>query len=401
MSNGLKGRVREIVTRMDAIRSDQENARDIGLRQFMAEEYTDSTGNPLEPGHLYSELGINPNRTRVKDLMADADNQYLLSEIIRDGVRRGMGIAQRERLAAARSEQLAPVTHNGENQRFMSPDVFLDPVNRGLVQSTFYPDLTVSEVSVPQPTVTVPKIELSDAELKESNEGATIEEGSVTYGSKDVKITKKARALKITYEAIQFNTLNLVQIYFADAGRILGHQLNNLAVAAIADGDQTDTSEAAAVVGVESTTNGITWYDIARVAIQFALIGRTGTQAIGNATTGLDYINLDEVKNKQFPGSALLATMMKSPLTMPETLYVSPTVAADQLIINDPSMSIVQLTAQPLMIETDKIILKQIEVAAASIITGFAKLQRNASVILDGSILYSGNGFPAWMQPYS
>ncbi len=124
-------------------------------------------------------------------------------------------------------------------------------------------------------------------------------------------------------------------------------------------------------------------------------------QAIGNATTGLDYLNLPEVKNKQFPGAPLLATMMKSPMTMPEELYVSTKVPANQLVLQDPSMSLVQLTSMPLMVETDKIIMKQIQQSAVSITTGFAKLQRNASVVLDGSIAYSGNGFPAWMNPFA
>ena len=86
---------------------------------------------------------------------------------------------------------------------------------------------------------------------------------------------------------------------------------------------------------------------------------------------------------------------------MPESLYVSNNVADDQLILNDPSLSIVQLTAMPLMTETEKIVSKQIEAAYTSIYTGFAKIQRTGSVIIDGSIAYSGHEFPSWMAPYS
>lgn len=395
MSNGLKGKVKEIVTRMDAIRQDPNGGRDIGLRQFMAEQYPDVNGEALTPEHLYAELEIDPQRTRVKDLMADDDSRYLMAEIVRDGVRQGMGIAARERIVSQ-----APITSDGGSQRWMQPDVFFAPQNLGLVQASFHRDLIVREESIPSPTVTIPSLDLSKAELKTSGEAATIEEGSVSYGSKQVTVTKKARGIKISYEAIQFNTLSLVQLFFQDAGRILGHSLNSMAVDTLVNGDVSGGGQAAAVVGVDNTSNKITWLDYTRAAIQGGLIGRTYSQIIANATTALNFLNLTEVKNR-YVGSPLLGTIMRSPLTMPESIYVSPKVPDGKVILQDPSASLVQLTAMPLMVETDKIISKQLVESYASIMTGFAKLNRNASFIFDGGTAYSGAGFPTWMAPFS
>lgn len=403
MGYGLKGKVKEIVTSMNAIRTDAKNPREVGLRTYIAEKFKDANGAALSTGHLLADIGVEPTRTKVHELMADEDNAYLMSEIIRDGVRQGMGLAQRELMDRARKQNIANlgiVTADGGAQRFMSPDIFLDPVDRGIVQGAFYPDLTIREENVSSPTVTVPKIELSDAELVDSAEAATIEEGTVTYGSKDVKLTKKARGLKVSYEAIQFNSLSLAQIYFRDAGRILGHTLNGMAVGTLDDGDVAGGSEAAAVIGVRDTDAGITWYDIARVALQGGLIGRAYSQVIGNATTSLDYLDMDEMK-RMFYGTPLIPTTMRSPILMPTDLYASAKVAASQLIFNDPSASLVQLTAMPLMTETEKIISKQLEAAYVSIMTGFAKIQRTASIILDGSIAYTGNEFPTWMAPFA
>lgn len=399
MSYGLKGKVKEIVTRMNAQRQAGE---DVNLRSFMAETYHAPDGTALQPEHLFAELDINPRRTQLQDVMNNEDNRYLAAEIVHQGVRRGMGLAQREQMEQMRQASFAPITSEAAGgQRFVSPEVFLDPVNRGVVQSTFYPDLVVREETVPQPQVIIPKMDLSDAKLMDSAEAATIEEGSVSYSTKTVTLTKKAKAIKQTYESLQYSSLSMLQLFMEDIGRILGHSLNGMAVEAITNGDQADLTENAAVIGVESTTNGITWFDIARVAIQFGLIGRTGIQAIGNATSSLNYLNLPEVKNKQFPGAPLLATMMKSPLTMPEQLYVSTKVGTNKLVIQDPSASLVQLTSMPLLVETEKIIMKQLQGTAISITTGFAKLQRNASIVIDGSILFSGNGFPTWMQPFA
>jgi hypothetical protein len=75
------------------------------------------------------------------------------------------------------------------------------------------------------------------------------------------------------------------------------------------------------VIGVENTTNGITWFDLTRVAIQFGLIGQVGTQIIGNATTALNFLNLRG--QERFLGTPLLGYESATPLTMPEDLYVS------------------------------------------------------------------------------
>ncbi len=395
MSYGFKNNIRTMIATMDAQRVKQG---DITLSNFIAQNYKDNDGNDLSVRHLYSELGINPRTTTVEQLYADADAVCLMSEISRDGARRGMGMAQRE-VAKQRQASMAG-TYDGGRERFMSREVFLDPVMRGAVQATFYPDLIIREETVNQPTVTIPKIELSDAQLKDSSEAATVEEGSVTYGSKVVTLKKKARAFKVSYEAIRYNSLSLAQIFFEDAGRILGHSLNGMAVDGVISGDQPDTSESAAVIGVEDTAKGIQWIDLARVAIQFALLGRVGTQAIGNATSTLNYVNLDEMK-KKYLTNAILNTMLKSPLTFPEDLYVSTKVTNAKLVINDPSASLVQLTSAPIMVENEKIISKQLEQAVVSITTGFAKIQRNASIVINPAVTFAAAGFPAWMQPFA
>lgn len=407
MSYGLKGKVRQMVTEMQTLRDPGKGkiARDITLRQFMAENYKDPNSNPLGPEHLFAELDINPHFTTVKEVMDDEDTRYLMAEIVREGVRRGMGLAQREQVAAMKKRAMAsfgPITgEQSGGQRFVSPEVFLDPVNRGAVQNTFYPDLIIREIPVPQPQAIVPKIDLSDAALVDSNEAATIEEGTITYGTKTVTVKKRAKAIKITDEAVMFSSLSLLQIFLEDFGRLFGNTLNGDAVTTIINGEQADLSEAATVIGVENTTNGITWFDLTRVAIRLGLIGQVGSQIIGNETTSLTYLNLAEVKNKQNIGDPLLNTRVRTPLMMPEDLYVSTKVGANKMVIQDPSSSIVQLTAMPLKVETDRIVMKQISGTAMSAYTGFAKIQRKASIVIDGSILFSGNGFPSYMTPAS
>jgi hypothetical protein len=249
-------------------------------------------------------------------------------------------------------------------------------------------------------TVTVPYLNLSDATLKDSAEGATIEEGSVTYGDKKVSVRKRARALKITYEAIEFNNLDLVQLFFEDFGRLLGHTLNGDAVLAILNGDQEDGSEAAPVIGVADTSKGIQYKDVLKVWARLSLLGRASTSIIGNETTAVDYLTLPEVLKKDQYGAAIAPTRIKTPLPTMQDLYLSIKVPGSKLVFQDSSASLAQLTARPLMVESEKIVMKQITGTAASIITGFTKLNRNASVVLDGAQAFSGAGWPAWMSPF-
>jgi hypothetical protein len=239
---------------------------------------------------------------------------------------------------------------------------------------------------------------LADAVLNTTDEAATIEEGSITYDSKTVTLETKARGLKISYDAIAYNSISLAQRYMQDAGRTLGHTLNGMAVTTILNGDVAGGTEAAAVIGVADTDDGITYEDILRAAIRMGLIGRFATQLIGSETSTRKYMLLPEMKER-FLGTALLQTKLRSPLVLPDEIFPSSKMSDSKLALQDRSISLIQLTSMPLMVETDKIIMKRLNEVAISITTGFAKLSRTASVVIDGAIDYADNQFPAWMAP--
>jgi hypothetical protein len=408
MSYGFKGNMVARMAQLNALRTDPERPQNLSFSQFLAEHFKTGDGAPIEPGHIYSELGVDPTHTRVKDLYNNQDAVHLMPEIIRDGILKGLGVSQREQIAAREAQltallerlaSLSPILSEAGGQRFISPEVILDPLQRGAVQAAFYRDLVMDEIMVASPDITVPHLDVSDAQLKDSDEAVTLEEGSVKYDTKKVTLLKKARLIKISYEAIWFNTLNLVSKWYLDVGRKLGASLNGMAVSAIFDGDQTDGSEAAAVIGVSNPNVGIQHEDITRVWIQFALLGRLSTDIVANAAMSNKYLNLPEVKNKQVPGAALLPTMVKTPMPTSQNLYPSGKAKANQIAIQDSALALLQLTCVPLMVESDKIIAKQIAESTATIYTGFTNVQRDARVVIDETLDIDDAGFPPWMQP--
>jgi len=85
----------------------------------------------------------------------------------------------------------------------------------------------------------------------------------------------------------------------------------------------------------------------------------------------------------------------------PEDLYASHKVAENQIAIQDSRVALIKLTAMPVMVETERIVMKGINGSVVSSITGFANLNSNARVVIDKTLEFAdGNGFPESMTPY-
>jgi hypothetical protein len=409
---GLKTRYDEIFATLEAMRKGPytdskgrawKTARDISLREYISENFETPNKESLSVDHFLHELGVDEFHTTANDLYGQGRGE-LVAEYVREGIRRGMGLHYRDAVEkfrkAVRSFAITGEQSGGE--RWVTPEFFLDPVMRGAIQANFYADLVIREIMVSQPTATVPKVELSDASpRKKRTEGATRTVGTVTYGSKQVTLQEFEKGIEITDEAIMFNTLDFISIYFEDLGGMLGADLNNECVYVLINGDQADGSEAAAVIGVEDTAAGIQYLDILRIWVRMSIMNRRSTSIIGNETTLVEYLDLPEVKNKNQIGAALLQTNVKTPLPTDQDAYASVEVPADSLAFEDNSKTLVQLTAKALMIESERSVKKSLNGSYARIWSGFSNLQRNSRVVLDASKDFATYPFPSWMAAYT
>jgi hypothetical protein len=378
MSNGLDTRMPEISAKLKALR---EKGQDVSLRQILKDDYK------MEPGHLYSDFQFDPNQTRLKDAYIHPQGGLLVAEVILDGIRRGMKFGQ--------------VISESGGARYVSPESIGEPVNRGAVQGGFYNDLIFMDESIDSLAHTMPLLDLSAAAPRESGEGVTIEEGSVSYKSKTVVMKKRGRGLKATYESLQFNSLNFVSRFFEDMGVLLAVQLNNDAVNTLVSGEQASAAENAATIGVASTGSKLQYKDLTRAFVRLGLLGRTGQFIIANED-GINYfLNMNEIINRKNSGPQFINVRFKTPVPTDLDAYTSVKVAAGQYIIGDRDRTMVKLTAQPVMIETERIVAKQIQGAYATTYTGFAIVQRNGRVIIDETVAFNSNQWPTWMSPYA
>lgn len=344
--------LREAVIKLDSLRGHKEKPIDISLSDYLK----DVKLMTLE--QMYSDLGVNPAQDTIQNIVNLPDPAM----------------------------------------RWLLPEIFRDALRLGLRKAPIYPNIIISEESLPQLQATVPYIQMSDAGPKKTGIGQTIQVGDVAFGSKTIKFAKIARGIKLPYEMKQFVSLDVVSIFLQDFGVKLGQALDCLAIDCLLNGEQTDGSESAAVVGI-GTANSLTYLDFLKVAIRMARLGSNPTTILGGENSALTTLNLPEFKQR-FIGTTYANLNVKTPLPQSWDYFVHGYMPTSQQIILDKARALIKYNVLPLLVESEKVVSSQVEAVYLSLTTGFAVAFRDARVTMDQTLAFgSGNGFPSWMDP--
>jgi hypothetical protein len=288
--------------------------------------------------------------------------------------------------------------------RYIIPEIIREAVRTGLRKAPIYPNVIAAEQTVSGLGLKMPQINMSDAAPKKVNEAETIPLGAVHYGSKDVTISKIGRGISISYEVRDYVAINVISIFLQDFGVKLGQSLDTQLIDCLINGEQTDGSASAPVIGI-GVAGTLTYRDYLKIWMRMARLGRTPSVIIGGEDIAIDTLDLPEFKTPQFSGGTLAKLDLKTPVPSSAAFYVHSAVPSTQVIILDPSVSVIKLNAKPLLIESEKIISNQTLATYASVTTGFVTLYRDARVLMDTSLNFDApggaNGFPAYMDPSS
>tara|TARA_R110000772_G_scaffold156551_1_gene267687 strand:- start:614 stop:1729 length:1116 start_codon:yes stop_codon:yes gene_type:complete len=287
---------------------------------------------------------------------------------------------------------------------WLVPEIYAAAMKLGLRRSPMWPSLIAAEQSISQTSIKMPIIQKADSDPRYVNEAETIAKGTITFDEKEVSIKKIGRGIEIPYEVTNYVSLDVVSLFFEDMGNQLGLALDVLAIDTLINGEQANGSESAPVVGV-NVANTKTYRDLLRIWVRMARLGRKATTIIGGEDAALDTLDLAEFKSNNFGGVGAAgvptstALDFKTPIPAKSNYWVHGNVPANQEIILDPAAALIKFNAQPLMIESEKVVSNQTNAFYATLTTGFAKLFTDSAVIMDKSLLFSGNGFPAQMDP--
>lgn len=351
------------VKQVDTMRAGTKDRKavDISFGAYVQERWGFAPSANGTPESFYQAIGVNPSQATIATLMAMPDFD--------------------------------------ESYRWLLPEIIREAVRLGLRKAPIYSNLIAAEESVTQPTVILPHVNMSDAMPTKIGEAETIPTGNVTFGEKTVKLQKVGTGLKLTDEVQQYVSLNVLALYLQDVGVKMNIALDTMCVNTLINGDQTNGSNAAGVVGVQSTSAGFTYFDLLRAWIRMGMLGRLPQSILSNENPALSVLMLDEFRNRMYmlqPQGLNLRTPV--PATTNYDIHGAMP-ADDQLMLIDATSALIKLNASALRVESERIASRQINGTYVTMTTGFANLFNDARLILDKSVSFASQGFPSYMNP--
>ena len=356
-ANDLIHELPSMVRYMEAVRSGNDNTpcMEITLSEMVKEKYGISMDD------FYEKININPRMTTMQNIFTMPD----------------------------------------QNIRWIVPEIIRSAITLGVRKAPFYPQIIAHDENVKGLKITMPHINMSDATPAKINEAETIPLGDISYGEKSVSIFKIGKGFKITDEVRDYVSLDVMGIYLRDFGIQLGYALDTLAMDVLLNGNMTDGSESAPVVGVYDSNKGIEYKDLLHLWVRASRLGRSYNNIIGGEDQAIEMLNLPEFKDRH-SGTTQATLNIKSPVPNQANFFIHPGTPDNSLVLLDNSAALIKLTAKQLSMESERIVSNQTEALYATLTTGFCKMYHDAVLVLDSTKKFSEAGFPDFMNidPY-
>jgi hypothetical protein len=263
------------------------------------------------------------------------------------------------------------------------PEYVARSVHQGMEEENVLPSITATVTKFDgmdyRSIYSVPTAD--DKSLRHVEEGAVIPQTEVKVRENLVKLHKRGRMLVASYEAVRFQKLDLFSVMLRQIGSQIMRMHLEDAIDVIINGDGNDNAAGSFSVGTSpiSGTNGTLSYDqLLEFWSQFdpytmntllvspdAMLKILKCSEFQNPLTGLNFQGTGELNNP------LGAKLIKSAA-----------VSSGTVIGIDRSYALEMISASDVGVEYDRLIDRQLERAAITSISGFAKLYAEASKVL-------------------
>ena len=266
-------------------------------------------------------------------------------------------------------------------QSSSSAALFPEYVSRAIKLGMEYAD------ALPDITATVTKIDgmdyrsiVSDPDddtksLKIVSEGAFLPQTTIKTQENLVKLLKRGRMLVSTYEALRFQRLDLFTVTLKQIGAYIARTQLADAVNVLVKGD--GNSNAAKVIDA-ATSGTLKYTDLVKLWTELTPY-ELNTLLVPTALME-KILAMPEMQDSQatldFHGTGRMITPMGAKL-----IHV-PTLDSDKIVGIDKTCALEMVQAGDVLVDYDKLIDRQLERATVSVISGFAKLFNDASVVL-------------------
>ena len=256
------------------------------------------------------------------------------------------------------------------------PEYIARAVRKGLEEADLLPSIVATKTNInglDYRTITSVPTE-SEKELKETAEGTAIPETVVHTQENLVKLKKRGRMLVASYEALRFQRLDLFTVTLRQIGAYIARTQLKDAVDVLINGDGNDNAAPAATLGGKA----ITYANLVDFWNTFDPYAMNTLIAAPDMTASI--LKLQEMRDAAagltFHGDGKQVTPLGA------TLLKSSAVPAGNLIGLDKTCALEQVSAGGILTEYDKLIDRQLERAAISQISGFAKIYADAARVL-------------------
>ena len=221
----------------------------------------------------------------------------------------------------------------------------------------------------------------ADLELQYVAEGDAIPETEIKSKEHLVKLGKRGRMLVASYEALRFQSLDLFGVMLRQIGNYIQKQQLGQALDVLVSGDDNENDAARYFVGedpIGGTADTLTYADLVNFWSQFDPY-TMNTILCSNANM-TKILNIPELQNPvaglNFQGTGKMGTPLGA------QVFKVGTMESNMIIGLDNRYALEHIRCGDVMVEYDKLIDRQLERAAITSISGFAKISTEASAVL-------------------
>ena len=217
--------------------------------------------------------------------------------------------------------------------------------------------------------------------LRQVEEGAEIPQTQVKTQENLVKLHKRGRMLVASYEAIRYQKLDLFSVTLRQIGAHINRMHLEDAINVLINGDGNENPAQEFTVGsdpIGGTAGTLTYDELVDFWAQFEPYEMNTLLVSGDMMRQI--LKMDEFQNPltglNFQGTGKLATPLGA------TLLRTSALESGKLIGLDKRYALEMVQGSDVMVEYDKLIDRQLERAAITSISGFAKLFTEAAKVL-------------------
>ena len=263
------------------------------------------------------------------------------------------------------------------------PEYIARAVRQGMEEANLLPSIVATTTRIEgmdyRSVASVPGKE--EKELRSVEEGAAIPQTEVKTQENLVKLHKRGRMLVASYEAIRYQKLDLFSVTLKQIGAYISRMLVEDAIGVLIGGDGNDNAADTYQMGTSPIggTSGTLDYDaLVDFWAQFEPY-ELNTLLVPSGVM-VDMLKMTEFQNPltglNFQGTGSLTSPLGAKLLR------SAAVPQGTLIGLDKGYALEQICGSQVTVEYDKLIDRQLERAAITSISGFAKLFGEASKVL-------------------